>query len=403
MNDQVPGTGKPVRKFAFLAHMVNQSSLAHFDPDLGCFNSNQLSALLDAWDGLIEPTVVGRTEVFSKQGNALQGEFIALFKTTEQMISMDRSSVIEQLQAAVDLAIENGAQVIGLGGYTSIISNGGRSLRSHGVPLTTGNSFTAVTAIQAIEKATGIKGRNLVDCRVCIVGAAGSIGAALSQALATKVGGLQLVGNPQNHEQSILRLQGLISRIVENILNNTDVLESNPIQKFVLDHQRNGMTSAEIAGRFLDDELGRQLIVCSTSIDDVVPNADIVVACTSSPDVLITSNMVKRDAIICDLSVPHNLPQSFAIERPDVLLFDGGILRVPGRPDLGWRFGLERGQAFACMCETMLMAMEPEQLRNCAGPTINLNNIGLLNRLGEHHGFELEDFRCFGEVLHINQ
>ena len=158
---------------------------------------------------------------------------------------------------------------------------------------------------------------------------------------------------------------------------------------------------AEIAER-LTQAGATAPVACSVSLPAVVPQADVIIACTSSPDVLITPAMVKRDAIICDLSVPHNLPRSFVDERPDVLLFDGGVMRVPGRPDLGWRFGLEKGQAFACMCETMLIGLEPERLKRCAGAVVSVENIALLNESARHHGFELEDFRCFGEVTRID-
>jgi len=52
--------------------------------------------------------------------------------------------------AAIDLAVERGAKIVGLGAYTSVVTMGGRQLLPYTpVALTTGNSYTVVSGVEA--------------------------------------------------------------------------------------------------------------------------------------------------------------------------------------------------------------------------------------------------------------
>jgi hypothetical protein len=66
-----------------------------------------------------------------------------------------------------------------------------------------------------------------------------------------------------------------------------------------------------------------------------------------------------------------------AQERPDVLVIEGGVVEVPGDVKFGIDFGFPKGTAYACMCETMMLALEnrPESY--------------------DKHGFKLAGFRSF--------
>jgi fatty aldehyde-generating acyl-ACP reductase len=46
-------------------------------------------------------------------------------------------------------------------------------------------------------------------------------------------------------------------------------------------------------------------------------------------------------------------------ERDDVLVIDGGMAELPGaEPDSHFNFGLSPGMGFACLAETVLLALE---------------------------------------------
>ena len=60
---------------------------------------------------------------------------------------------MEKIEAAVALAREEGNQVIGFGGYTSIISGNCRRVKADGIGVTTGNSLTTGMGILALRQA----------------------------------------------------------------------------------------------------------------------------------------------------------------------------------------------------------------------------------------------------------
>ena len=74
--------------------------------------------------------------------------------------------------------------------------------------------------------------------------------------------------------------------------------------------------------------------------------------------------------------------------RPDVLSIDGGIIEVPGRPVLG-RFGLGSGLAYACMAETMLLALDGHLQNSSLGTDLTAESLCRLRDSARRHGFRV--------------
>ena len=121
--------------------------------------------------------------------------------------------VLAQLSAAVKLAKERGAKIVGLGAYTSVVTKGGLDLRNLGVPLTTGNSYTVSAAVDATLEAAKRLEIPIEQTIAAVVGATGSIGRNTAIFLAEKVSSLILIGNPLNPEHSRRRLMKLVAEI----------------------------------------------------------------------------------------------------------------------------------------------------------------------------------------------
>ena len=68
---------------------------------------------------------------------------------------------------------------------------------------------------------------------------------------------------------------------------------------------------------------------------------------------------------------------------------------VPNSPDLGWNFGFEQGQAYACMSETMMLALEKRYENASLGADLNMEHIQYMRGLAEKHGFRLAGLRSF--------
>ena len=101
---------------------------------------------------------------------------------------------------------------------------------------------------------------------------------------------------------------------------------------------------------------------------DAVRDADLVLILTSASDALLRGEHLKRGAVVLDDTQPRNTDPALATERPDVLVVDGGVAEIPGI-DVRGDIGLPRGLAYACLCETMLMALDgpPRTLRRGRG------------------------------------
>ncbi|MGE5654190.1 MAG: aminotransferase III, partial [Bacillota bacterium] len=140
-------------------------------------------------------------------------------------------------------------------------------------------------------------------------------------------------------------------------------------------------------------------LVLATDCAEHLPHADIVLAATSSTDAFITADMLKFGAVVCDMSRPSNVSREVAQLRPDVLVIDGGVIAVPGLPSLGWNFGYDKGLAYACMSETMMMALEHRYEHASLGVDLNIEHMNYLRDQAKAHGFALAGFRSFDEPL----
>ena len=108
-------------------------------------------------------------------------------------------------------------------------------------------------------------------------------------------------------------------------------------------------------------------------------------------------------AVVCELSLPHDVSRRVAVERPDVLVVEGGNMRVPG--DMRWwrvreegepfDMGLPPGTALACMSETMVLALENRCEPYTLGRGIDLAKVREIEDLATRDGFQLADMRAF--------
>lgn len=360
-------------RFAFLVHPLTPRSYVDFDASLAVFSDEELADLTQRWQGTVEPFVVGTTRITSADGPTAYGEFIGIPFTADELMAMPQAEAAAELRKGVELAQARGAKIVGLGSYTSIASQNGRLLTDVGLPLTTGNSYTVVSTVQAIAAAAEKLNVDLAAASVAIIGATGSIGRATALLLAKQVKRLILIGNPAHPEQSLARLQVVAEDVAA-----------------YLGHQ-NGASVARAAAN------GR--IILTTDINQYLPQADIVVTATSSTQNMITAANLKPGAIVCDTARPSNVSTAVQQARPDVLVIDGGIIAVPGQPDLGWQFGLEPGLSFACMAETMILGLEQYDQHGSLGLDLPVEFLATVRQLADKHGFGLAQISSFDRPL----
>ncbi len=387
-------------RFAFLVHPLYLRNYREFEESLEIFSAEEIKDLFDRVNDVLEPFVVSKARITSKTGKKAYGEFISVSRTSDELMNMPHEQVMKELTSAVNLAKERGAKIVGLGAYTSVVTKGGRELRNLGVALTTGNSYTVAAAVDATLEAARRLGVPIEETVAAVVGATGSIGRATALFLAEKVNSLILIGNPHNEEHGRRRLQKLIAEIYQ-FLSREDLHSGGAIYDFVRNHPSSPPPDAEIEQfqKFAAEVAGQSPIIYTVDLGNYLPSADIVVTATSQVNSLITPDMLKFGAVVCDVARPADVSVEVKEARPDVLVIDGGVIAVPGTPDLGWNFGFEKGLAYACMSETMMLALEGRYEHHSLGVDINTESIGLFKELAQKHGFQLAGFRSFDKPL----
>jgi acetylornithine/succinyldiaminopimelate/putrescine aminotransferase/predicted amino acid dehydrogenase len=390
-----PGEGR----FAFLVHPLYLKNFTEFDESLKIFDENQLRNLTNRWNDLIEPFLVAQTVITSLNGKKAYGEFICVSRTSEELMEMPKEQVLKELEAAVNLAKKRGAKIVGLGAYTSVVTKGGRDLRDLGVALTTGNSYTVATAVEATLEAARQLNIPITNAKAAVVGATGSIGRATTLVLAREVNSLILIGNPYNQQHSRRRLMKVTAEIYQ-YLNKTG-LQGGAIVDFVRNHPNAPSPNAPLSEyqEFAEAVLGESPVIYTVELARYLPLADMVITATSQVNSLIQPDMLKFGAIVCDVARPPDVSVEVKEARPDVLVIDGGVVAVPGQPDLGWDFGFEKGLAYACMSETMMLALEQRYEHFSLGVDINMDTIDYFRSMAERHGFKLAGFRSFDRPL----
>ena len=406
MAKKVEPSGKPEEgRFAFLIHALDLKSYHQFDSSLLAFSEDELAELTGRFTGMIEPFVAGKTIITSAAGKRAYGEFIALPRTTDEFVQMPRSQALVELKAAVALARERGARIVGLGAFTAVASMGGLYLKNEKIPITTGNSYTVVSAVDAVNTATEKLHIDRSQTTAAIVGAAGSIGRGISLLLSETVPRLILIGNPNNQTSSdrLHLVAAEIYRYQSALLQQGRTLKPGSMGRLLADCKELPAPDAPMDDfeAYVDGEGRRRgLIEFSTDIDAVLAKADIVISATSATEKVIHAGNLKTGAIVCDISRPANVSEEVDAARPDVLVIDGGVIEVPGLPSLGWDFGFEEGLAYACMVETMMLALEQRYKHYSLGSSgVNLESILQTRYWAAEHGFKLANFRSFNRPL----
>ena len=119
------------------------------------------------------------TGVRSAQGQEVEGWFVTCPLTARQMLKYPEDYVLEKIIKTCQKAEGLGADIIGLGAFTSVVGDKGLTVsKAVGTPITTGNSYTVATALESTLIAVGEMGLDIEEEKVSVIGATGSIGSA---------------------------------------------------------------------------------------------------------------------------------------------------------------------------------------------------------------------------------
>jgi acetylornithine/succinyldiaminopimelate/putrescine aminotransferase/predicted amino acid dehydrogenase len=376
-------------QFAFLVHYMHEQDFIDADPSFEQFSSDEMEKLRK-WTKGVGPGFVHHIEgVESKTGQVSEGWLMFLPMIPRDMVHLGRKEVLQMLEKAKLMAARRGSSVVGLGGFTSIVSSGGAALTGEGPWVTSGNTLTTTMAVGGIEEITQRVGMDLKQASVAVVGATGAIGRLVALMLADRVGSLILVGNASNSD-AIERCEAIADEIYTHLLTG----ESNRDEQAgelattlgrdlseARESSGNGAAAAAVR-RFYK----RPPIVCSTNLDVALGDVDVVVAATNSDTAVIQAQHLRDWSIVCDVARPPNVSDD-AGRASKALVFDGGLVELPDPVEFS-RMGLPPGVCWGCLGETILLALESANGDHSIGQVLSIDEAGYITRLADKHGFK---------------
>jgi predicted amino acid dehydrogenase len=140
-------------------------------------------------------------------------------------------------------------------------------------------------------------------------------------------------------------------------------------------------------------------VMITSNVKKAVRKADVIITVTSSLDAIIEAEDLKPGAVVCDVSRPRDVSKEVAQKRSDVLIIEGGVVEVPGDVNFNFNFGFPPKTAYACMAETMMLALEGRYESFTLGRELTVEQVEEISRIAEKHGFKLAGFRSFERAV----
>jgi predicted amino acid dehydrogenase len=351
-----PNGFRRVNRFAFVIHPLSQEYFKIVKPIevLSQVSPPVLMNTLEKAMAYAPPFVYSKvTGVKSPTGVEAEGWLISVGGTPKEIMSRSPEFTYRRLLDAARISKKLGAQIMGLGAFTKVVGDAGLTVaRRAPLPITTGNSYSASGALWAAHDAVlrlGLVPKpnhgDKVKFKAMVVGATGAIGSACARLLAMVAEELYMV-SPETAKLLSLK---------ESIRKET------PDAKLFL----------------------------SSHADKDIAEMDMIVTATSGAGKKVLDIMkVKPGCVITDVARPLDLPPDQVAKRPDVLVIESGEIQLPGKVHMK-NIGLPKGVAYACLAETIVLALEGKFENYTVGRNIEWEKVREIYRLGRKHGMNL--------------
>ena len=397
-------------RFAFLMHPMDMDDMVRCMP-VGCerYASAQAAELRQwilrwhAFDGT--PSAVHHLpQLASRAGGYVDGWLISCMLPPRDLMRLRPAERAALMQSYLDTARAVGATTIGLGAFTSVITRGGLDIADCEIPLTTGNSLTAMMCVQGLARAAQQLGRPLRHQTVAIIGAAGSVGRLTALEVAAHCRRLQLFGNPGN-PTAVDEVKSVAGEIYQELLRLPEAQVPGGIQLDLRALHAGGPLPRELledssaaaclalAGlvdaRFAKG-MGRPApITVSVDLQGQLQRANAIISATSQGKPFVQSSWIADDTIVCDAARPGDVGGLVRQQRQDLFVFDGGLVQLPEAVAFGRNnvLGFAPGINLACLSETMALAMGQVTRHYSLGRRIPLQEARYIQDLAQRHGF----------------
>src|SRR5437016_10835649 len=134
----------------------------------------------------IPPRAVCHVDIASIAGAKARGLYIDSFIPPDRLEAAYVHENIARVRVAAACAIQAGAKIVSLGGFSSILIEGNfdQLPERHTTAFTTGNTLTVALIVHGITTICALEGRNLSRSTLLIVGATGDVGSGGTRCLA---------------------------------------------------------------------------------------------------------------------------------------------------------------------------------------------------------------------------
>jgi fatty aldehyde-generating acyl-ACP reductase len=266
----------------------------------------------------IPPRAVCHVEAVSIGAKTARGIYIDSFIPPDHLDAAYMHENIARVRGAAACAIQAGAKIVSLGGFSSILIEGNfdQLPERHDTVFTTGNTLTVGFIVQGVKQMCAREGRDLGRSTLLIVGATGDVGSGCARCLAPMV-------------KRVL----LCARNAERLRKLAVELHAEGVEVEIATERQRFSTEADI-------------VICAASL--------------ASPSLLL--GRIAPGAIVCDAGYPKNLSPN--AQMPEVQVFFGGLGQITG----GLRFtpdfhGILNRHPFpdvvhGCLLEGMALALE---------------------------------------------
>ncbi len=351
-------------KFCFVIHPLSFDDVVRYEPGAKGKGRPIVAKILEWMPSYAAAHVTG---VRTPDGRETEGWFVAAPLLPAQMLELPREAVYERILRAIDVGRDLGAQIAGLGAFTGVIGDGGVTIAARAsMPVTTGNSLTIAAGIASLFRGADAMGIDAPSATAVVVGATGSIGSACVRLIAPRVARVVMVA------RNATRLEKLHATL-----------------------------AAELPCA----------LEWTTDLSAAVRRGELVLTATSSTQDVVHPEDLVTGAVVCELSLPHDVSRRVALERPDVLVIEGGNMRVPGtprfarvrEPERDFDLGLPPSTALACMSETMVLALDERLESYTLGRGIDVEKVREIEAMAHRDGFALADMRAFDAAISRKQ
>ncbi|MBF0101180.1 MAG: dehydrogenase [Desulfobacterales bacterium] len=350
------GNPKRVNRFAFVIHPLSQEQLSKAKPVewLSKLTPDPFMDTIEMVIAYSPPFIYSKvTGIQSPTGVEAEGWLLSVGGTPRQMLSHHPDFTYQRLLQAARMAKRLGAQIMGLGAFTKIVGDAGVTVAKLAeVPITTGNSYSASATLWAAADAVRrmgiiqVEGRKKLKAKTMVIGATGSIGSVCARLLAMAFEEVYMVG----------RDTAKLLALKESILQET------PDSKLHV----------------------------SIRADKYITEMDVIVLTTSAAghQKILDIMKVKPGCVITDVTRPLDLSRSEVAKRPDVLVIESGEIELPGNPIMR-NIGLPAKIAYACLAETIVLALEGRFENYTIGRNIEWQKVKDIYKMGLKHGMKL--------------